>query len=62
MTNHFPAEIGAVPLNDYDRHGNDPVRKDDFEAAMRRDYLSKTAQEKPAKTLFQPEDVSRDPF
>jgi hypothetical protein len=29
---------------------------------MRRNYLSKTAQEKPAKTLFQPEDVSRDPL
>jgi hypothetical protein len=29
---------------------------------MRRDYLSKMAQEKPAKTLFQPEDVSRDPL
>ena len=54
MTNHFPAEIGAVLPNDYDRHGNDPVRKDDFRAAMRRDYLSKTAQESPQRRSFSP--------
>ena len=52
MTNHFPAEIGTP--NDYDRHGNDPVRKDDFRPQCGAITFQKRRKKSPQRRSFSP--------